>query len=321
MANPPEVFPLSESPTADLELERLLIQATEFFRNGSSARPVRIAIQPPSPPEWSQAAIPLSQAAIHMSRIKADLNERHNRWLAENDTAQLYGHVTQAWRIERILDFTREIRGRILDLGCFDGFISEKVQQQGGKEVIGVDRLEKGLERTAARGIETRLVDLDDVALDFPDHHFDCVLAAGVLSNLYDPDAVVEETRRVLKPGGKLIATVPNLASLANRTLLLLGSPPYSLEVRPSEGGYWRYFTFGTLHKVLRDHGFQIKSMESNCVAYPLIYLSFSRWPVLRKLFAHKPPWKRHRLLFSRSLARMLPELGEQIVALAVREA
>ncbi len=321
MANLPELSPLSERPTSDQELEQLLVQATEFLRDPASVGPLRITIQQASAPQPTHAAIPLSAAAIHMSRIKADLNERHNRWLAENDTAQLYGHVTQTWRIERILDFTRDIRGRILDLGCFDGFVAEKVQQQGGKEVIGMDRLEKGLERAAARGIETRLVDLDDVAFDFPDRYFDGVIAAGVFCNLYDSDAVLEEIRRVLKPGGKLIVTLPNLGSLSNRTLLLLGSPPYSLEVRPCEGGYWRYFTFGTLHKLLRDHGFRIEYMESNCVAYPLIYLSFSRWPVLRKLFACKPPWKRHRLLFSRILARMFPEFGEQIVTLAERGA
>ncbi len=262
----------------------------------------------------------LGQATARIERIKAELIERHTRWLAENDTAQLYGHVTQAWRIERILDFTREIRGRVLDLGCFDGFISEKILLQGRKEVMGVDQLEKALERAAARGIQTVLADLDDAEFDFPDHSFDCVLVGEALDYLYDPDAVLEGIRRVLKPGGKLIVTVPNLASLGNRVLLLLGSPPYSLEVRPSEGGYWRYFTFATLHQVLRDHGFQIKLMESTSVACPLIYFQFNRWPWVHKFFAPKPLWKRHRLFFSRLLARAFPRLGEHIVVLAERE-
>lgn len=257
----------------------------------------------------------------HIARIKAELIQRHTQWLVENDTAQLYAHVTQAWRIERILEFTREIRGRFLELGCFDGVIAEKVLRQGGKEVIGVDRLEKALERAAARGVETRLADLDDAALDFPDQHFDCVLLGEVLDYLYDPDAVIEEIRRVLKPGGKLIITVPNLAGLGNRMLLLLGSPPYSLEVRPSQGGYWRYFTFGTLHQLLRDHNFEVKSAESTCVACPLLYLQFAGLPGVNRLFSPKPLWKRHRLFFSRTLARIFPSLGDHIIALAERPA
>lgn len=320
MPNQSEVFSLHQSRSLDLEFESLLIQAAEFFGNHSSTGLGSAQSQPLPAFQLASTAVRLSSGAIHQQKVKAALIEKHDRWLAENDATQLYQHVTQAWRIERILDSTREIRGRVLDLGCFDGFVAEKILQQGGKEVIGMDRLEKGLERAVARGIQTRLADLDDITIDFPDHHFDCVVAAGVLCNLYDPDAAMEEIRRVLRPGGKLIVTLPNLASLSNRTLMLLGSPPYSLEVRPSEGGYWRYFTFGTLRKLLQDHRFLVKRMESNCVAWPLIYLSFSRrW--LRKLFPSKPPWKRHRLLFSRSLARILPELGEQIVALAEREA
>ena len=265
--------------------------------------------------------IPIDQLAIRIAKIKAELISRHTQWLAETDTAQLYQHVTQAWRIARILDFTREIRGRFLELGCFDGFIAEKVLQQGGKEVIGVDRLEKALERAAARGIKTRLVDLDDAALNFPDGHFDCVLAGEVLDYLFDPDAMVEDLRRLIKPGGKLIVTVPNLAGLGNRMLLLFGCPPYSLEVRPSQGGYWRYFTFDTIYELLRDHGFRIERIESTCVASPLIYMQFLGLPLLNKLFPPKPFWKRHRLFFSRSLARMFPKLGDHIIVLAERAA
>ena len=268
-----------------------------------------------SPREAS--AIRSDRAAQHIAKIKAELIQRHTQWLAENDTRRLYGHVTQAWRIERILDFTREVRGRFLELGCFDGFIAEKVLQQGGKEVIGVDRLERALECAAGRGVETRLADLDDVPLDFPDQHFDCVLMGEVLDYLYDPDAMMEEIRRMLKPGGKLIVTVPNLTGLGNRMLALLGSPPYGLEVRPSQGGYWRYFTFETLHELLRDHGFRIRSLESTCVTCPLLYLQFAGLPLVNRLFTPKPLWKRHRLFFSRALARIFPTLGDHIVALA----
>ncbi len=300
-------FPLGQGCSVEQEFEALLRRAAGFPpRAAESGQPKGISVE---------------QLPIRIGKLKADLIRRHTQWLSENDTAQLYQHVTQAWRIARILDFTREIRGRFLELGCFDGFIAEKVRQQGGKEVIGVDRLEKALERAAARGIETRLADLDDAALNFPDHHFDCVFAGEVLDYLYDPDAVIEETCRVLKPGGKLIVTVPNLAGLGNRMLLLFGSPPYSLEVRPSQGGYWRYFTFDTIHELLRDHGFRIELIESTCVACPLIYLQFLGLPLVNKLFPSKPFWKRHRLFFSRTLARMIPRLGEHIVVLAERPA
>ena len=243
--------------------------------------------------------------------------ERHNHWLATNDCAVLYSHPTQAWRVERILKFSKEIRGKVLDVGCFVGILSERIMQQGGKELIGMDRLEKALALAAARGIQTALADLDEAVFDFPDDNFDCVVVGEVLDYVFDPDAVIEDIYRVLKPGGKLIITVPNLASFGNRLLVLLGWHPFGQEVRPRQGGYWRYFTFATLRALLLDHGFNIKTMESSVFVWPLIRFSFGRWPWIQKLFKPKPEWQRHRIFFSKSLAKLFPRLGENIIVLA----
>ncbi|MGH7599898.1 MAG: methyltransferase domain-containing protein [bacterium] len=259
----------------------------------------------------------VQQKVNRMQQAKAALMERHNQWLAKNDCAALYSHPAQAWRVERILKFTKEIQGKVLDVGCFVGILSERIVQQGGKELIGMDRLEKALELAAARGIQTALADLDEAVFDFPDNHFDCVVAGEVLDYVFDPDAVLEEIYRVLKPGGKLIISVPNLASFGNRLLVLLGWHPFGQEVRPRQGGYWRYFTFATLRALLCDHRFNIKTMESSVFIWPLIRFSFGRWPWIQKFFKPKPEWQRHRIFFSKSLAKLFPRLGENIIVLA----
>ncbi|MGH7495312.1 MAG: methyltransferase domain-containing protein [bacterium] len=256
-----------------------------------------------------------------VQQVKADLMEKHEKWLAGNNLEALYSHVIHAWRVERILEFTRDIRGKGLDLGCFAGTVAEKILQQGGKEIIGIDRLEKALKLAALRGIQPILADIDDTILDFPDNYFDYALASEVLDYVFDPDAVIAEVRRVLKPGGKLIITVPNLASFGNRLLMLLGRPPYQMEVRPHQGGYWRYFTFDTMRSLLCDHGFVIRRMDSTVFAWPLIRLEFSRWPRLHKFFVKRDEWQQPRIYFSKLLARLLPRLGENIVVLAEKSA
>jgi SAM-dependent methyltransferase len=157
--------------------------------------------------------------------------------------------------------------------------------------------------------------------LDFPDNYFDYALASEVLDYVFDPDAVLAEVRRVLKPGGKLIITVPNLASFGNRLLMLLGRSPYQLEVRPHQGGYWRYFTFDTLRSLMCDHGFVIRRMESTVFVCPLIRLELSRWPRLHKFFVKRDEWQQPRIYFSKFLARVFPRLGENIVVLAEKSA
>jgi SAM-dependent methyltransferase len=137
-------------------------------------------------------------------------------------------------------------------------------------------------------------------------------VVGDVLVYVFDPDAVIEDIQRVLRPGGKLIITVPNLASIGNRLLMMYGRPPHALEVRPCQGNYWRYFTFDTMRGLLEDHGFVILRMESSVFA-----LTFYQMPLLSRFFAPKPEWKRSRFFFSKTLARIFPTMGHNIVVLA----
>lgn len=249
-----------------------------------------------------------------MNRVKADLIRRHEAWLEQHGSQQLYRRHQQARRIELLLDMTRDLRGNVLDIGCFDGFVAEAILRQGGKTVYGMDRLKSALDRAQERGIIPILGDIDTGQIAFPDGYFDCVVMGEVLDYVFDPDAVIAEIRRIVAPGGKLIITVPNLVSLSNRLRVLGGRPPYSLDVRPQEGGYWRYFTFATLTKLVADYGFRIDSLQANVVALPFFLL-----PGLHNRFGGER-WEEYRIFSSERVARWFPQLGENIVLLATKE-
>jgi methionine biosynthesis protein MetW len=249
-----------------------------------------------------------------VQKVKAQILRNNTSWLANHDPDELYSRFLHTRRVNQILDFTKDIRGTVLDIGCFDGSIAEKIQRQGGKRVIGTDRLKKALELAAARGIQVILADVDDTTIQFCDNYFDCVVMGEILDYVFDPDAVIEDVRRVMKPGGKLIITVPNLASIRNRIRLLFGFPPYALAVSPQHG-YWRYFTFGTLSELLSSHSFKILKMEANVFAFPIYEL-----PGLHRFFSGDK-WERHRIFSSKFAARILPKMGENIVLLAEKPA
>jgi SAM-dependent methyltransferase len=240
-------------------------------------------------------------------KTKEQLQEDQNIWLKTNNPEVLYSHIIHSSRVEQILDFTANIRGKVLDIGCFDGSLTEKILKQGGKEVIGMDRWEEAMQLAQAKGIETVWGDMDNPNIPFADNHFDCVVAADVFNSIYDPDAAMEEIVRVLKPGKKLIVTVPNLASSGNRLLMLLGFPPYNLEVRARQGaGHLRLFTFKTLERLLLDYNFVIKKISSTVVIFPFV-----------RLLSHKPEYQQPRIFFSKFLARLFPKWGESIVLIA----
>jgi SAM-dependent methyltransferase len=127
---------------------------------------------------------------------------------------------------ERIPLFRDWVGGRglrILDLGCRDGALTAAYLE--GNNVVGVDVDREALSRAAALGIETTWADLDD-PLPFEDESFDLVVAAEVLEHLRFPDGALAEARRVLRPGGLLVGSVPNCFRLKTRLRFLEGRQP-----------------------------------------------------------------------------------------------
>ncbi len=111
----------------------------------------------------------------------------------------------------------------MLDLGCRYGALTRSYLQ--GNEVVGVDVDREALVEAAKLGVETVWADLDE-PLPFPDESFDCVVLGEVLEHLRFPAEAVAEARRVLRPGGVLLGSVPNAYRLKSRLRFLLGRPP-----------------------------------------------------------------------------------------------
>jgi SAM-dependent methyltransferase len=127
---------------------------------------------------------------------------------------------------ERIELFRAYVGGpgrRVLDLGCRDGALTRAYAP--GNDVVGVDADREALTEAKKLGIETRWADLD-APLEFEDTSFDVVVAGELLEHLRDPRRLVADARRVLRPGGTFVASVPNAYRVKNRLRFLLGRKP-----------------------------------------------------------------------------------------------
>ena len=107
---------------------------------------------------------------------------------------------------------------RVLEVGCGEGELAERLTAVV-TEVVAVDQPRRMVELTRARGVDARVADVQ--ALPFPDDSFDAVLAAWMLYHVPDLDRGLSEIARVLRPGGRLVATTNSADHLAE--LLALG--------------------------------------------------------------------------------------------------
>jgi SAM-dependent methyltransferase len=152
------------------------------------------------------------------------LEQLSERYAEHNRLERGAGFVfAGAERVELFARYVGGPRRRVLDLGCRDGALTRAYAE--GNEVVGVDADREALAEAAKLGIETRWADVD-APLPFEDASFDVVVAGELLEHLRDPRRLVAEARRVLRPGGVLVASVPNAYRLKNRLRFLLGREP-----------------------------------------------------------------------------------------------
>jgi ubiquinone/menaquinone biosynthesis C-methylase UbiE len=102
---------------------------------------------------------------------------------------------------------------RILDYGCYDGWLYPTLAPHRPSAIIGIDISDKGI--TAARakyGQHATFLVMDAHQLDFPDNHFDLVVGRAILHHLHF-DTAIREIHRVLKPGGRCLVYEPILGN------------------------------------------------------------------------------------------------------------
>ena len=120
---------------------------------------------------------------------------------------------------------------RLLDVGCGAGSLLEAAGRNKWA-AFGVEVSQSASEHILSRGFEVFCGELENA--NYPDEHFDVVIASEVLEHVPDPRAMLEGIARVLRPGGLLWATTPHGRGISARILGLdwsIVSPPEHLQL------------------------------------------------------------------------------------------
>jgi SAM-dependent methyltransferase len=147
-----------------------------------------------------------------------------------------------------------------LDVGCGDGRTAGVWLSQQARQYTGVDVSSRAVEMARSIGLDAVCIE-DAAALPFPDSSFDVAVCLEVFEHLFDPQLAAGEIARVLRPGGVLLATVPNVSHWKTRVDLAVRGRWDPRGDRLSVAQPWRdphvrFFTPSSLGRMLRQRGF-----------------------------------------------------------------
>ena len=91
---------------------------------------------------------------------------------------------------------------RVLDLGCGDGALTERLVS-AGCEVIAIDNSPEQVGAALKRGLDARIGDVSELSVE---GFFDCVFSNAALHWIRDPQPVIANVWNVLRPGGRFVA-------------------------------------------------------------------------------------------------------------------
>jgi 2-polyprenyl-3-methyl-5-hydroxy-6-metoxy-1,4-benzoquinol methylase len=149
---------------------------------------------------------------------------------------------------------------RVLDVGCSTGYLSERLQQRGAT-VVGIDLDERAAER-ARRFCEAVYVgDIETMELPFEPESFDAIVCGDLIEHLRDPESTLQRLRPLLRPGGRLALSTPNIANWAMRLSLLFGRFRYT-EWGLLDRTHTHLFTRKTLRECLEAAGYRITDFD-----------------------------------------------------------
>lgn len=194
--------------------------------------------------------------------------------------AELAGYWEEAFgRFLRTLELARGLRGPALELGANPYFLTVLLTEftelemtlanyfgDGRSSATQTVRFRSpGANDETVRSFTSQLFDAENTSFPFPDASFDVVFFCEILEHMtHDPLAVIREINRVLRPGGHLILTTPNVGRVETVARVILGDNPYShYSGYGPHGRHNREYTPLEVDQLLRYAGFAIEELTT----------------------------------------------------------
>lgn len=199
----------------------------------------------PSTPEFGETA-PADCGARLAGRLHEDmLNESETKNIAAFSDPELILAEDemfrwQAGKAQTIVTILEGLnpRERIADIGSFTGRLALEYKRAGVRRIECFDASASALDRARARGFDAHLWRAGEEPCPAAAATFDVIVAADIIEHILNTDGFISELVRIVRRGGYLIVSTPNLAFWLSRIRLLVGKVPWSYPA--TSGTVWK---------------------------------------------------------------------------------
>ena len=150
---------------------------------------------------------------------------------------------------------------RVLDIGCGTGSISSLIRDVCKAEIVGIEPHPERAKAAEREGLQV-LTGFYDESVPERFGTFDIVLFADVLEHLVDPVDMLERVKPALKPTGRVLVSIPNVAHGTVRAKLLAGRFNYQ-PTGIMDATHLRWFTRTSVRRLFDSAGYDIDSFDS----------------------------------------------------------
>ena len=155
----------------------------------------------------------------------------------------------------------------ILEIGCACGPTLLKIGELFPHASLYGVELDQGPAKVASHFANVSACNIEELARPDWQSAFDCIICGDVIEHLLRPQAALRNINHYLKPGGRLLLSVPNIMHISIFAHLLHGRFPYT-DSGLLDRTHNKFFTMTELKKLLEDTGFQVE--DSNSLQLPL---------------------------------------------------
>jgi len=249
---------------------------------------------------------------------RPELQSYYNQYWNRADSTTWTPEI-KPWKTD---EFDRKLgrlsgKEKVLDVGCGDAATYHRQLLGIVRELYGVDLSSLAIEQARRVGLKATVVKFDSEPFPYEDNFFDGATCIEVFEHLFDPLFTAKEVHRVLKPGGCLVASVPNFGYFGDRVEALLRARVRNSAIdwvnNPFAGAHIRFFSLRTFKQLLQMSGFEVVEVipHSSCSIFDLLWV-IGKWVQLSLRLKEKVPYAL-RLGF---LERIWPSLFAQHIML-----